>query len=652
MVGTARRSWNLKVLGSGKLAFVAPHGTFPVKRIEPDVATAIAQLPTGIEIAKKRIDASDFVRATSDLAIALEEKHDLALAEYERLPAEEQAKLVKPLVAWQRDRPATWRALRFLPLARWSIDHVTEAFAAALKTGGTFGAGPGIEAEALVDELARRGKSVDASKKQLAKLRKSRATEGDTHFKLAPELDEPSVVGACAEGVYVAGLLDVGEAKITRGAWTQSIHDHKHVLVLYARDGRELRRWIDLQCDNVVGDVALLTEEPRNIRAVPRGVRLSDGEVLYEFARGIERHDHELVWGIVERDWAARSMTSEVRRITGELVTRIDSWIEELWWDREHIYIKGESEYALDRNGKPSRAAVRSETTIDIEAANGRVTIDAELAPWRFGYWDDAGRGGWQTQHKGKKLLIAPSEPGAAWVSLELAKAAETVVPAPPWIAITLKKEPTVFIAIAELASAFEIRVDGKRFVKRATADRPRPPKALADRYDKLVEIGITPERTADERDTHLLRVFDTPQAPSKSTVARVLAGHSPFCVEHDRHWFYPDDDFYDALTHALADQGITVEETGRVGDDPPIATIRITRDTRTLEARCEPMVYEVAERVDGALRELGSARRLYALAQYQEDMYAYLAITQAQRARAVEAGIEGIHPSATMPYE
>lgn len=66
---------------------------------------------------------------------------------------------------------------------------------------------------------------------------------------------------------------------------------------------------------------------------------------------------------------------------------------------------------------------------------------------------------------------------------------------------------------------------------------------------------------------------------------------------------------------------------------------------------RCEPMVYDIVAVVDEELVGLGSERRIYALAQYQEDEFAYLAITPLQRARALEAGIEGIHPSAVMPF-
>ena len=700
MVGT-RRTWNLTV-DRGSLSFIAPHGRFPARGLDPAVAAMVAMLPGGTEVqcecdggvvdklhvtriahiltdltarvmelpdavvtsdgrlvlarTKRRLDGGNTAAAAADLAIAMQANADLALTEYERLPADEQAKLLELLVAWQARRPASWRALRYFPIARWTVPHLTEALEAAFKSGGVFGSGPGVDGEALVDELARRGEDVAAAKKKLARLRKVRATEGDTFHRITPDLQDACVVGACREGVYIAGTVKVGQTAVVRGAYRAMVAENDRVLVLYALDGRELRRWLGTIANRVVDEVAVLVEAPRDLRGVPpRAVRLSDGKVLYEFPYAVERHDHELIWGVIDKSWSDHTMSSEVRRITGERVIALENvWVEDVWWDREHIYVRDETTtHVYDRGGKLVRAgAAPPPATVEIETADGRVTMDVKSAPWCFGYWTTVVGGGWQARVNGKKLLVAPTELGAAWVSLELAKA-HAVQLAPPWIAFLRDGEPILLVALAEIMSASQIRVDGKWFAKRAAGDpRPRPPAAFVAWYDKLVAAGVTPQGEAAARDAHLLRVIENARTPTASSLARVLANHSPFCVEHDTHWFYPDDAFYTELTRALEDQGITVEEIARIDDaGEPVATIRVRRAERSLERQCEPMVYEVAHHVDDMLAELGSQRRLYALAQYQEDMFGYLVITREQRARLEATDVAGVQPGVASGY-
>lgn len=686
--------WNLTVAGKS-LAFVALHGTFPVRGLDASVAALVAMLPQGTEVscdcdgtnvtnlhvtrirriitdlgprvmelpdaivaldgalslvrARKRIDAQQLDAAAHDLAVALRANEELALGEFERLPAAQQAALVDLLAHWAVTRPASWRALRHLPLARWTLDHVKQAFMAALANAGTFGTAPGVDGEVLLDELARRGESTAPLTKKLARVRRVQSTEGDTIHRLSPEIDGAKVVGACAQGVYVAGTVQLGKSNVTEGARRWVAEDRHHVLVLYALDGRELKRWLDVRADRVVDDIALLVERPRERDATSRGVRLTDGAELYTFPGEIQRHDHELVWGVLDKNWSDSTMSSQVRRLTGELVLDLENvWVESLWWDRERIYVHGEAmTQTFDRAGKPlAEPPPAPATTVELDTAEGRVTAHLDEAPWRFGYWTEVVGGGWQLQWKGKRVCIAPTEPGAAWVTLELAKAPETVELAPPWVAFRIgKTTPILLIALAELMTANEIRVDGKRFAKRFGGDpRPRPPAAIAAWFEKLVAAGIVPTATPAERDFHLLRVFERETKPRRGSLALVLAGYSPYCIEHDTHYFYPDDDCYTQLSHAFAEDGIAIDETAREDDDDrPTVTLRARRGDRTVERRCVPIVDELIPIVDGMVAELGATRRLYALAQYQEDMFAYLALTPEQRAQLVAAGIDGI---------
>ena len=459
---------------------------------------------------------------------------------------------------------------------------------------------------------------------------------------VAPSIDEPIVVGASSQGVYVAGKVKLGEQAMTEGARRWVAQDWHPVLVLYALDGRELKRWLDVRADRVVDDIALALEDQ------PCAIRLADGETLYTFSQ-IERHDHELVWGYTAKSWNESTMSSQVRKISGEVVLDLDNvWVDELWWDKDRIYIRSEKmAQTFDRNGQLLRGDVPAHgETVTIETEAETQTLDESAAPWHLGYWTHIVGGGWQAHWKSKQLLVAPFEPNATWVAIELSRVPADVQLAPPWIAFQREDMPILLLALAELVTARAIKVDGKWFARRIVGDpRPKAPEALVAWYEKLAAAGITPENR--DRDAHLLRVFDGETAPKPSSLALAMSGFSPFCVEHDTHYLYSDDVFYVQLSEAL---GITVEEVARTAQ--PRATIRMRTHNRSIEFQCEPIVSEIVSFVDGNLARLGSDRRLYALAQYQEDMFAYLVITPAQREQLVAAGIRGIHPSSEMPFD
>jgi hypothetical protein len=212
---------------------------------------------------------------------------------------------------------------------------------------------------------------------------------------------------------------------------------------------------------------------------------------------------------------------------------------------------------------------------------------------------------------------VLPDEPDAIGV-------------APPWIALH-RDGAITFVALDELP-----RVDPAAWFQ--------PPDAFIAWYEKLAAAGITPENR--DRDAHLLRVFDGETAPTDTSLALALPGFSPCCVEHDGRYFDPEDPFYELLSDTLDD--ITVEEVGRNAFGT--ALIRIRSDGVSFNFQCQPIAHEIVSYVDGMLERFGSERRVYALAQYQEDMYAYLVITPAQRDQLVAAGVRGIHPSHEMP--
>jgi hypothetical protein len=410
-VVAARHSWNLTVVGKDQLAFVAPHGRFPAKGLEAEVAEIVAVLPEGSEVmcvcagpnvgdftvlrvvgvttdisarvmtlpdaivtadphlalarARHRIDRGEHAKAASDLGLALLGGEELALTAYERLPGEQQTALLDHLIGWQTSKQATWRGMRFIPLARWTIAHLYQAIAAAMTNGGVFGAAPGIEGEAILDELARRDERVAEWTKKLAKLRKARAKDGDTHFRITTELDKPEVIGSCAEGVYIAGSATIDSKRVNTGAHRYVAGVRQPVRILYAIDGSELNRLV-----------------------------------------GVEPI-------------------------------------------KDRFYV-------------PEDNAI-----VHIDTADGRVSV--ERAPWRVEVFNHCVSNGWQVFHKSKKVFVAPAENDAVWVALELSKAAAAVALAPPWISFHGgSKQPFLFVALAEVMTAKEIRVDGKRFAKRA----------------------------------------------------------------------------------------------------------------------------------------------------------------------------------------
>lgn len=695
------KTWSLTVR-AGWLHLDAPHGSFPVRGVAPDVVPVVRALPDGTDVecegafdgggtisnlhvtkvrrilkdlsgrvmslpdvivradgrlaaarARIHLEAGRVDAAAADIGALLRLGDEQAIGEYERLPAEHQAPLFEELVAWQAQRPATWRALRHIPLARWTDANVQQAVEQALASGGVFGAAPGIPAEPLLVELARRERPTAELAKQTQRLRRAQATEGDTFYRLVTEIASPRVIGADHAGVYVRGTLDFGTVVEQRGAQRRQHEDRRSVVVHQALDGAELRRWIGIAPDRVVEGVALYMEADE-----PTGVRLADGKPLFAFAHRIEHHDGELLWGIHARDAATRTMRSEIVHVaTGWSIARFDHWVDDVEWNAQHIFVRGPHPQTLARDGKIVADSVPPPpATLDIENATGRHTIPALHAPWRFGEWNTVDAGGWIVHRQQRRLYLAPAEPGASWVALELVRDAPHVDLAPPWLAIHQTDGPIVLLALAEAMSALEVRIDGKRFVRRAKADpRLAVPPAIAAWYEALVAAGVTPPRSAEERDAHLNRVLDLAKPLPTDALARVLRDHSPWCLEHADFYVEDDDPIFERLTAILADANVAVREVARTTDEDDDSddddddtsttlTIEATRASRRSKRQCPWGIPHVMAAVDAMLGQLGSPRRIYALTCHDWNRRVYLVITPEQRRALAAANVTGIH--------
>jgi hypothetical protein len=400
--------------------------------------------------------------------------------------------------------------------------------------------------------------------------------------------------------------------------------------VQYGLDGGELRRFLDLAADHVIDGVALRTE------ATPAGIRLGDGKQLYHFAYRIAHHDGELLWGIHECDHEAKTMRSEIRRITnGEVIAQYDRWIDAIEWDGEDIVL----------DPAPPE-------TIAIETAAGTQTIPYEHAPWRFRNWKTTDTAGWIVHHDREKLLyLAPSERGATYAGIELQRTCEIDL-APPWLAFRSAGSPIILVAIAELMSAAEIRIDGKRFARRIEAG-PRlvVAPALVTWFGKLVDAGLLPARSNVERDALLFRLFDDAAQVPRDGLAKILLGESPWCIEHSDN-VDQDDPWFAELSRIFDGEGVAFREVERSENpdydpddnntDEHIITIEATRQGKTIRRRCTDGIRNVAVCVDKMLEKLGSERRLFALPRHRWKNV-YLAITREQRRVLAAAGIEGI---------
>ncbi|HLL21326.1 MAG TPA: hypothetical protein VK427_04300, partial [Kofleriaceae bacterium] len=573
----SNNTWSLTVR-HGSLHLDGPRGSFPVRGLTPEVQVVVDALPEGTDVecegdfdgggtianlvvtkirrlvkdlsgrvmtlpdaivaadgrlaatrARIHFSAGRITQAARDVGSLLALGDDQALAELERLPAPEQRALFEALVAWQTPRPASWRALRYIPLSRWTDAQLAEAVEQAIANGGVFGSAPGVRAEDLVTELDERKRPTKTYAKQTQRLRRAQSTEGDTFYRIATDLEDPRVIGADAAGVYIASTA-------------------RAVVALFALDGRELRRWENVTADRVVEGVALQID----IGDEPCGFRLADGKRLFAFRHRIEHHDGELVWGIHSRDPATRKMRSEIVHIaTGFSIAQLATWVDDVTWNAQQIFVHGEAPQTLTRDGRVLSATVPAPPAeLDLDGQR----IPATHAPWLFGAWTSVDAGGWIVHAHGRRLYLAASEPGAAWVHLALAKKPARIDLAPPWLAIhATEPSSIVLVALAEAMSATEIRIDGKRFAKRthhdATLVVATPVRAW---YAALVETGIVPVRSDAERDAHLYRVIGDVTEVPEDALARVLAGASPSGVEHSDHYVDRDDELFAKLTALL----------------------------------------------------------------------------------------------------
>jgi hypothetical protein len=619
-----------------------------VRRIVKDMSGRVMQLPDAIIAADGRLaatrarihfDAGRIADAARDVGFLLALGDDQALGELERLPLERQLALRPQIVEWQANRRANWRALRHVPVEQWTDAQLEQAVEQGLVNGGVFGAATGMRVEALLEELERRKRPTKTLAKQTQKLRRAQATEGDTFFRITPEIDNPHAAGADAAGVFLSGSTE-----------------RRPLVVLVSQEGRELGRWLDVWADRIVEGVALQLGDAREGSHGPRGIRLSDGKVMFEFANRIEHHDGELVWGVHERDPAARTMRSEIRHIaTGFSIATFDDWVDDVVWNNQHIFVHGTSPKTLTREGRLVQNSVPPPPdTIEIENATGPQMIPAAHAPWQFGAWRSQDAGGWVIHQKYRQLYLAASEPGAPWVSIELAQSPTQVEIAPPWLAIHHTDQPILLVALAEAVSAQEIRVDGKRFAKRSRID---PSLGLAQDfppwYAALVAAGVAPARSDVDRDALLFRLFGPDATPSPTSLSRVLAEGSRCFVEHADFFVDPDDGLYERLNAIFTDENIHVEELERIdneaagdaGDEGAeyMLVLQVSRDARTLKRRTGWGIDAVIVAIDRMLDELGATRRLFAIANHASHKRAFLAITPDQRRSLVAANVEGI---------
>jgi len=265
-------SWKLQRV-EGRLALVAPHGTFFIRGVAPALEPVIAALPDGAEVtcrgtgyginervvtvidaydtdlgphaarfsddavaadprlallrAKARIDSGDHAGAVADLAIALARDGgvDGAIKQYGRLPGTERVALRDALVSWQRRRRAHEGALGDIPLAEWTVQHLEQALKTA--NGASFAE---VTADSMVEELERRGATAEAAhwRSTLDATRKPKPVEPPKPwFKLSTTLRWPKVIRIDEEGVHVRG--------VTPG----TLGDQ---LACYSQSGAELRR--------------------------------------------------------------------------------------------------------------------------------------------------------------------------------------------------------------------------------------------------------------------------------------------------------------------------------------------------------------------------------------------------------------------------
>ena len=698
----SNKTWSLTIR-AGSLHLDAPHGSFEVKAIAPEVVPVVQALPDGTDLecdgafdgggtithlvvtrvrrilkdlsgrvmklpdavvaadprlavarARKHFAAGHIAKAAVDVESLLRHGDEQAIAEYERLPPEHQQPLFEALVAWQAQCPPSWRALKHIPLARWTDAQLETAGEIAIASGGVFGTTPGMRLEDIVAELERRKLPTKSLVKQTQRLRRAQATEGDTVHRLVTDLEQARVIGGDTTSVFVHGVVKLGESIVQRGAARQRTEDRQDVIVHYALDGRELQRWTGLAADRVINGVALQIEAEE-----PAGVRLSDGKRLFAFAHRIEHHDGELLWGVHARDPDNRRMRSEIVHIaTGFTIAKLDGWVDDVEWNAQQIFVRGDKPQTLTREGRVVASTVpQPPATLAIEAATETYPLPAEHAPWLFAEYRSIDTGGWIAHHASRELYLAASEPGATWVHLQLAKGAESIELAPPWLVIRPDGSPIVLVALAEAMSAQQIRVDGRALVKRAKAvPKVEVPAQLQTWYDVLVEQGLLAARSAPARDALLYRAMNSWTLPPDDALARILVvGKSPVAIEHHDYDIERGDKIFTRISALFAGDNFVIEEIAREeldlsdDDDDEREEIKLTLRARcngkTLKRQCGASVGAVFATIDKLADELGTQRRIFALD--ADDEHVFVVITKQQRRTLVAAGITGIRASA-----
>ena len=475
----------------GSLVFVAVHGEFAVRGMEPDVAREVATFPDDVELecegeyedgrniealvvtqivrevtrlvplthdetdddvralpllararAAERLGAGDVDGAAADLAYALRGRTDGADEIYALLPEHHRASLVDAFATWATVHEPRWRFLRWLPVARWTDEHLDKALTFALARGGKFG---DVPAEAIVEERERRGIDTTKRAKELAKLRRAQATDGGTWIRIDTELVNAKVAGATRDTVYVSGWLELGPPpSVAPGAKRQLVHRKLPAVIAYDTEGRERARYVDVVADHVIDGIALQINKRAGTRWRPQARRLADDKVMFESSDAISMFDHELVRG-----------TEEIRRLgTGELVARLPPG-STVWWDDEHIHVDT-LPHALSRaTGEPVAMSPRPRPALKLTASDGR-----EWSPHEHNRFL-----GWYLFSWGKLVYVGPID--GTLVALQLARLPEAVELAPPWLAIRRKDQPIILVALGELMTCEQLRVDGTLVAKR-----------------------------------------------------------------------------------------------------------------------------------------------------------------------------------------
>jgi hypothetical protein len=655
---TATTIWELQAVDGG-LAFVASHGTFPVAGMEGEVAALAAQLPRGTEVkcactgrnvrelqvlrieairtnlssraselpdqivaldrrllqarARARIDARLLDLAAGDLIAAMRLEAPAVLDVLEELeigalsPAA-RASLVAEIARWTQSQPTTWRMLRLLPLARWSKGHLEEALRGALANRGTFGSAPGVEAEALVAELARRGAKRRPLETRVAAMRKRAASGADISRRVPIEPASAKVIGASERGVYV-----------TAGS----------TLSLRAFDGQVLETWNGLVCDRVIDGMALLIDRPSGCATPAGAVRLSDGARRIDL-RVIHRHDAELLHG------TGHDVVDEIWTVTGRRILELGTGYSEVWWDRDTIWVRTQGlTKTYDRAGTLlATGDAEPPKTIDVQLAIHAVTLDAIDAPWNLRSWPSLDGAGWRLRWSGRQLALAESAPGSVWTLLDLSAEPSAIELAPPWLVLRDGSLPALLVPLEALARERVIEVEGKPFARRAALDiSPVLPPAIARWAAALSELGIVP-RVDAATVRHLLEVFGEDTTVGRGSLQRALPRWSPWCYTGDGHALSARE-IEVTFSDMFREDGIRVSASDAppTGSDYPRMALRIGRGERVVEEACAAELLTLVSVIDPIAASLGSTRRVFLLTAEDDEHHVAVVATPTQYA-------------------